>query len=90
MTNIFLESESMDHRLSNALSTVFLLSLVIFLNFDTHALKSVQKAMECMRPIYQPGFLTQKVGFIGSDEASYEDFRHGFGTPEGHTFGLWN
>ena len=79
----------MNHQqLSNALSTVFLLSLVIFLNFDTYALKSVQKAMACMLPIYQPGFLTQKVDFIESDGTSYDDVRHGFGTPKGHTFSL--
>jgi len=34
------------------------------------------------------GLLTQNVDFIKSDEASYEDIRHGFGTPKGHPFSL--
>ena len=32
------------------------------------------------------GLLTQNVDFIKSDEASYKDIRHGFGTPKGHPF----
>ena len=44
MTNIFLGSESMDHQLSNALSTMFLRHLVMFLHFETYALANPQKA----------------------------------------------
>ena len=43
MTNIFLGSESMDHQLSNALSTMFLRHLVMFLHFETYALANPQK-----------------------------------------------
>ena len=44
MTNIFLGSESMDHQLLNALSTMFLRHLVMFLHFETYALANPQKA----------------------------------------------
>ena len=40
----FLGSESMDHQLSNALSTMFLRHLVMFLHFETYALANPQKA----------------------------------------------
>ena len=43
MTNIFLGSESMEHQLSNALSTMFLRHLVLFLHFETYALPNPQK-----------------------------------------------
>ena len=43
MTNIFLGSESMEHQLSNALSTMFLRHLVLFLHFETYALPNRQK-----------------------------------------------
>ncbi len=43
MTNIFLGSESMEHQLSNALSTMFLRHLVMFLHFETYALANPQK-----------------------------------------------
>ena len=43
MTNIFLESESMDHQLSNALSTMSLRHLVMFLHFETYAFAYPQK-----------------------------------------------
>ena len=88
MTNIFSELKNMNHQLSNALSTIFLRSLDNFLHFDTHDFEGAQKALSCMIPIYQPGFLTQNVDFIRSDKASYDDIRHGFGTPKGHTFSL--
>ena len=80
----------MKHQLSNALpvSTMFLRRRVMFLHFDTYVFESAQKALSCMIPIYQLGFLTENVDFIRSDEASYEDVRHGFGTPKGHTFSL--
>ena len=88
MTNIFSELKNMNHQFSNALSTMLLRRLAMFLHFDTYAFESAQKVMSCMIPIYQSGFLTQNVDFIRSDEASYEDVRHGFGTPKGHTFSL--
>ena len=44
MKNIFLVSESMEHQLSNALSTMFLRHLVTFLHFETYALANPQKA----------------------------------------------
>ena len=43
MINIFLGSKSMDPQLSNALSTMFLRHLVIFLHFKTYALANPQK-----------------------------------------------
>ena len=43
MTNIFLGSESMEHQLSNALSTMFLRHLVTFLHFETYAFSNPQK-----------------------------------------------
>ena len=39
----FLESKSMEHQLSNALSTMFLRHLVMFLHFETYALANPQK-----------------------------------------------
>ena len=39
----FLGSESMDHQLSNALSTMFLRHLVIFLQFETYAVANSKK-----------------------------------------------
>ena len=45
MTNNFLGSESMDHQLLNALSTMFLRHLVMFLHFETYALANPQKAV---------------------------------------------
>ena len=43
MTSIFLGFESMDHKLSNALSTMFLRNLVIFLHFETYAVANFKK-----------------------------------------------
>ena len=43
MTKVFLGSESMEHQLSNALSTMFLRHLVMFLHFETYALANPQK-----------------------------------------------
>ena len=45
MTNIFLGSESMEHQLSNALSTMFLRHLVTFLHFEIYAFSNPQKAV---------------------------------------------
>ena len=67
---------------------MFLRYLVMFLHFDTYAFESAQKAMSCMIPIYQSGVFSQNVDFITSDDASYQNDRHGFGTPKGHPFSL--
>ena len=88
MTNIFLELKNMIHQFSNALPTMFLRCLGMFLHFDTFALESAQKAMLCMITICQSGVFSQNVDFIRSDEASYQNVGHGFGTPKGNTFSL--
>ena len=44
MKNILLGSESMDHQLFNAPSTMFLWHLGMFLHFETYALENPQKA----------------------------------------------
>ena len=62
--------------------------LVMILHFDTYAFESGQKAVSCMIRIHKSGFFTPNFDFIRSNEASYEDVRHGFGTPKGHTFSL--
>ena len=69
MTNIFSELKNMDHQLASALSTMLKLRLVVFLHFDKHAVENAQKAMLCMIPICQFGFLTPNVDFIRSNEA---------------------
>ena len=78
----------MIHQLSNAPPTMFLRFLVMFLHFDTYAFESAQKAISCIIPIYQSGVFSQNVDFITSDDASYQNDRHGFGTPKGHPFSL--
>ena len=57
MTNIFLESKNMDHQLSNALSTMFLRRLDIFLRFETYVFENSQKEASTDFPIYQLDFL---------------------------------
>ena len=57
MSNIFLESESMDHQFSNALSTMFLRHLVMFLHFETYALANPQKASFCRKSGCELDFL---------------------------------
>ena len=69
MTNIFSELKNMDHQLAKAFSTMLKLRLVVFLHFDKHAVESAQKAMLCMIPICQFGFLTTNVGLIRSIRA---------------------
>ncbi len=49
---------------------MFLRRLAMFLHFDAYAFESVQKAVSCMIPIHQSGFLTQNVDFIRSDGTS--------------------
>ena len=63
MTNIFSELKNMNHQFSNALSTILIRRLAMFLHFDTYAFESAQKVMSCMIPIYQSGFLAQNVDF---------------------------
>ena len=65
---------------------MFLQYLVMFLHFDTYAFESAQKAMLYMITICQSGVFSQNVDFITSDDASYQNDRHGFGTPKGHHF----
>ena len=56
MTNIFLGFKNMDHQLSNALSTMFLRRLVMFLHFDTYMLEYPQKEVSCLNEVYQLSF----------------------------------
>ena len=65
---------------------MFLRCLVMFLHLYTYAFESAQKAMSCMIPIYQSGVFSQNVDFITSNDASYQNDRHGFGTTKGHPF----
>ena len=78
----------MNNQLYNAPSTMFLSCLVMFLHFDTYAFESAQKTMSCTIPMYQSGVFSQNADFIRSDEASYQNVGHGFGTPKGNTFSL--
>ena len=57
MTNIFSELKNMNHQLSNALSTMFLRHLVIFLHFETYALANPQKAGLCPKSGCELDFL---------------------------------
>ena len=57
MTNICLRSENIDHQLSNALSTMFLRRLDIFLHFETYVFQNPQNPYFCHFPIYQLDFL---------------------------------
>ena len=82
MTNIFSELKNMDHQLASALSTMLKLRLVV---------ESAQKAMLCMIPVCQFGFLTLNVDFIRNNkavQASHWDVRDDFGTPKGHALSL--
>ena len=88
MTNIFAKFKTMNDQLSNVLKDMFLRCLVMFVHFDTYAFEGAQKAMSCMIPTYQSGVFAQNVDFITSDDAFYQNVRHGFGTPKGHAFSL--
>ena len=57
MANIFSEFKNMNHLLSNALSTMLLRRLDIFLHFGTYVFQNPQKAVGCDFPIYQLDFL---------------------------------
>ena len=50
-------SESMDHQLSNALSTMFLRHLVMFVHFEIYALANAQKDGFSGKSGCQLGFL---------------------------------
>ena len=91
MTNIFSELKNMDHQFASALSTMLKLRLVVFLHVDKHAVENAQKAMLCMIPICQFGFLTPNVDFIRNNkavQASYWNVSDDFGTPKGHALSL--
>ena len=47
MINIFSELKKVNYQLSNALSTMFLRRLDIFLRFDTYVFENPQKAASC-------------------------------------------
>ena len=66
---VFSELKNLDHQLASALSTMLKLRLVVFLHFDKHAVENAQKAMLCMIPICQFGFLTPNVDFIRNKKA---------------------
>ena len=68
MNNIFSELKNMDHQFASALSTMLKLGLVVFLHVDKHAVERAQKAMLCMIPICQFGFLTPNVDFIRNNK----------------------
>ena len=57
MTNIVLNFKNMNHQLSNALSTMFLRRLDIFLRFETYMFQNPQKAVSTDFHIYQLDFL---------------------------------
>ena len=73
MTDIFVELKHMNHQLSNALLTMFLGRLVMHLHLEIYAFESVSKAVSCVIPIHQTGFLTRSGGFIRGDGTSCED-----------------
>ena len=70
MTDIFVELKSMNHQLSNGLSTMSLGRLVMLPHLETHAFEIVYKAGSCVMPIHQTGFLTSNGGFIRGDGIS--------------------
>ena len=57
MTNIFSKFKNMNHQLSNALSTMFLRRLVIFIHFEAYGFENPQNPGSCYFPIYQLSFL---------------------------------
>ena len=59
MTNIFSELNNVSYQLTNAQSTMLLRCVVMFLHFDANSFERAQKAVSCMTPIFQSGFLTQ-------------------------------
>ena len=75
MTNIFSELKNMDHQLASALSTMLKLRLVVFLNFDKHAVENAQKTIK------------NNFDFIRNNKA-IRNVRDDFGTPKGHALSL--
>ena len=73
MTYMFVELKNMNHQLSNALSTMFLGRFFMLLHLETYAFEIVSKAVPCMIPKHQTGFLTRNGSFIGGDGTSFED-----------------
>ena len=57
MINIFSELKKVNYQLSNALSTMFLRRLDIFLRFDTYVFENPQKEASTDFPIHQLHFL---------------------------------
>ena len=57
MINIFSELKKVNYQLSNALSTMFLRRLDIFLHFETYVFQNPQKATSTDFHIYQLDFL---------------------------------
>ena len=57
MINIFSELKNMNHHLSNALSTILLRRLDIFLPFETYVLENPQNPWSSIFPVYQLDFL---------------------------------
>ena len=57
MINIFSELKKVNYQLSNALSTMFLRRLDIFLHFETYVFQNPQKASSTDFHIYQLDFL---------------------------------
>ena len=56
MTDIFSELKNMNHQLSNALSTMFLRRLDIFVHSDTHVLQNPQNPPSSIFRVYQRDF----------------------------------
>ena len=76
MTNILLGSESMDHQLLNALSTMFLRHLVMFLHFETYAFSNPQKAWLSGRSGVELDFLPHI--YFGSESNLRANYDQGF------------
>ena len=57
MTDIFSELKNMNHQLSNALSTMLIRRLHIFLHFETYVFENPQKAVSSDFRIYQCDFV---------------------------------
>ena len=57
MTNIFSELKNMNHQFSNALSTMLLRRLDIFLHFETYVFENPQKYTGPDFQVYQLDFL---------------------------------
>ena len=74
MTDIFLGIENMNHQLSNALSTMFLRRLVMFLHFDIYAVANPQKKRFSPKSVPQLDFLHH----ISRKNVTLDTGRHGY------------